>query len=809
MDHLVRLATSIALLLICSYMAACETGSDAATVVPTNTPEPTPTIQPADLEGTLWKLDSFLNSQGELIGVLPNTEITMEFTIDGIGGSAGCNHYFASYEINGNSLIIGQIGSTLMACVPDVMEQEAGYLAALESVASFRVADDRLEMMNGDGATVLAFSALEPTPLVGTNWSLTGYNNGKGGFASVLTGAEITAAFGDDGSLTGSAGCNNYSASYEVEGENLSVGPTRTTRMMCAEPEGIMDQENAYLAAPERVATFRIKGTTLELFDADGTRMASYTSEMEIGLANPASVHCEEQGGTVEIRAEAGGEAGYCVFADGSECEEWAFFRGECTPEGSPSLTSEALENAIYRSDWPEDGVAQLTDGEYRKPLVEGSATELIILLADLALGDLDGDGVEDAAVILVTDPGGSGTFYDLAAVLNRDGKPEHVATASLGDRAKIRAFSIGSGQVTVEMVTHGPDDPMCCPTQIVRNTYALEGETLTEVASEVIGSVEETGEAEIPAELLGTVWLWQEYVDTASLNDITVDDPSQYTLEFLPDGTYRIQADCNQGSGRYTVEGSRLSLEPGPMTMAACGPESLDGEFLSRLGDVVIYVLEEGKLYLNLKMDAGNMVLTSETETESSGVDITGIVWKWQRFGDTSDQNNIDVDDPDKYTLILNPDGTYEVKADCNLSGGGYELDGNRLTLLPGPTTIAECQPGSLYDEYLARLGDVVTYVLDEGRLVLNLKADAGNMIFVPAEDAASAADIADVEWQWSGLVETEPATQSVVPHPENYTLVFQPDGFLGIQADCNRVSGSFILEGNALTFELGPLVD
>jgi heat shock protein HslJ len=234
-------------------------------------------------------------------------------------------------------------------------------------------------------------------------------------------------------------------------------------------------------------------------------------------------------------------------------------------------------------------------------------------------------------------------------------------------------------------MVTHGPDDPMCCPTQIVRNTYALEGDTLVEMASEVIGSVEETSEAEIPAELLGTVWQWQEYVDIAGIGNITVDDPGKYTLEFLPDGNYRIIADCNRSSGRYLADGSTLVLEP-------------------------------------------------------------------------------------------------------------------------GPTTLAECEPGSLYDDYLARLGDVVTYVLDGGRLVLNLKADAGNMIFVPAEDVTSDADIVGVEWQWSLLVETEPAAQSVVPHPENYTLVFQPDGTLDIQADCNVVSGSYILEGNALTIKLGP---
>ena len=53
--------------------------------------------------------------------------------------------------------------------------------------------------------------------------------------------------------------------------------------------------------------------------------------EPAVGLPNPASVHCEEQGGTLEIRTgDDGGQAGYCIFDDGSECEEWSFFRGEC-----------------------------------------------------------------------------------------------------------------------------------------------------------------------------------------------------------------------------------------------------------------------------------------------------------------------------------------------------------------------------------------------------------------------------------------------------------------------------------------------
>lgn len=47
-------------------------------------------------------------------------------------------------------------------------------------------------------------------------------------------------------------------------------------------------------------------------------------------IANPASVYCEENGGKLEIRDTEEGQAGYCIFPAGNECEEWAYFRGEC-----------------------------------------------------------------------------------------------------------------------------------------------------------------------------------------------------------------------------------------------------------------------------------------------------------------------------------------------------------------------------------------------------------------------------------------------------------------------------------------------
>ncbi len=57
------------------------------------------------------------------------------------------------------------------------------------------------------------------------------------------------------------------------------------------------------------------------------------------GMANPASENCIQQGGLLEIRDEASGQVGYCKFADGSECEEWALMHGECQPGQPASVT--------------------------------------------------------------------------------------------------------------------------------------------------------------------------------------------------------------------------------------------------------------------------------------------------------------------------------------------------------------------------------------------------------------------------------------------------------------------------------------
>lgn len=134
-----------------------------------------------------------------------------------------------------------------------------------------------------------------------------------------------------------------------------------------------------------------------------------------------------------------------------------------------PMLTTDELKNADY----------SVYEGESTR-LVDGTAPlkpRGKIWLQDnlVRFGDLDGDGIEDAAVVIGYNTGGSGSFSVLAAMVNRDGVPMQEAGALLGDRVAIERMQVTpDGEIQIRMVTQGPNDPMCCPTMRVDIHYRL-----------------------------------------------------------------------------------------------------------------------------------------------------------------------------------------------------------------------------------------------------------------------------------------------------------------------------------------------
>ena len=220
----------------------------------------------ASFVGVPWVLSAGIDVDG-WESVAPSAT----FTDTTVGGSTGCNRFTASYTVDGDSLEIGTIAATQMACVPPADAVERAYVDALERAAGWRSEDAELVLLDEDGAELLRFGTAKP---VG-KWDATAIQSGTA-LSSPLPGTEVTATFTDDGKLTGSAGCNSYSTSYTIDQGGIEIAPTASTKKACAAPEGVMEQEAAYLAALPTAVSYRVEGGSLSLLGADGTYVASY-----------------------------------------------------------------------------------------------------------------------------------------------------------------------------------------------------------------------------------------------------------------------------------------------------------------------------------------------------------------------------------------------------------------------------------------------------------------------------------------------------------------------------------------------------
>jgi heat shock protein HslJ len=225
---------------------------------------PNASPQAPSLEGTSWVLSSLLGGAA-LVG---EQRITAQFADGRVSGSDGCNRYAAPVTLSGSSINVGPRGpSTLMACPPAVMRQADAFLAAMIAARSYQVVDGRLELLGGDRAVLATFEA-QSTSLVGTTWSVVALNNGRGAVTGIESETSLTMLFAADGKVSGSGGCNQYTANWTQEGSSLRFSPAASTRRMCP-GEGIMEQEQAFFTAMQTVATMRFEGDRLEMRTAD------------------------------------------------------------------------------------------------------------------------------------------------------------------------------------------------------------------------------------------------------------------------------------------------------------------------------------------------------------------------------------------------------------------------------------------------------------------------------------------------------------------------------------------------------------
>ncbi len=216
------------------------------------------TANRAPLEDTYWRLTA-MGPVSAPQAPVPGADFTALFVrqpgaVSGVMvGGTGCNVYNATYAANLSEIKINlPVKTNNPGCVVGLPEQEGQYFLALNSATSYSILGDTLQIPYGDGQ-MLTFIAFVPeippatgplTGLNGTHWYLISMSN-----LTLVQGSEVTADFvintdGLTGTMSGSAGCNSYSAS--ITGV-FQLTQLSNTSKACSSPAGVMEQEATYL----------------------------------------------------------------------------------------------------------------------------------------------------------------------------------------------------------------------------------------------------------------------------------------------------------------------------------------------------------------------------------------------------------------------------------------------------------------------------------------------------------------------------------------------------------------------------------
>jgi heat shock protein HslJ len=255
---------------------------------------------PGDLVGNRWRLRAI---GGETVPA--GVEVVLQVDTDHVSGNSGCNTYGAPLTLGDDTLSLGPVAATEMACDEPRNSIENQFLQALTAGTEWVVTDTTLEMRNADGAT-LAFDRMPadfpgtPAPdgtsvatpnanitvppqpdgqaivvsgtpaanLIGSTWSLVGLP----GVANVTNAGAMIELSQDF--YGGSSGCNRFVGPLTVTQTGLSLSPATWSLSPCTEAQAII--EGSFAQALEQAVEWRVNGDQLEFVDAGGQVLATF-----------------------------------------------------------------------------------------------------------------------------------------------------------------------------------------------------------------------------------------------------------------------------------------------------------------------------------------------------------------------------------------------------------------------------------------------------------------------------------------------------------------------------------------------------
>jgi heat shock protein HslJ len=217
-----------------------------------------------DLQDDHWVLDQAASTPR----IHSDQAVTLVFADRAVHGDGPCNAYRADLDIDqdsveDDSISISHLISTQRAC--DDQRAETAYFAALQAVTKVDVdhEDGRL-VLTGPAGVRLEFDTFDATDLIVDTWKVVGLATGDA-LSTPIASTEPSLTFSEGGDLSVVTGCNRASGSWELDGNEMSIGPLATTKKLCPEPDGVMAQEAAMLKALESVVRAEIAPDRLTL----------------------------------------------------------------------------------------------------------------------------------------------------------------------------------------------------------------------------------------------------------------------------------------------------------------------------------------------------------------------------------------------------------------------------------------------------------------------------------------------------------------------------------------------------------------
>ena len=209
----------------------------------------------AQLTAAVWQLTAI--EGGAPVTVPDPSRYTLQFGPDGwVSASFDCNHGGGSYTVDGETLAIGPMMSTLMACPDEDSQLTAAFGLALDKAQRWSYDGSALRISTSDGQT-LVFRAALP----GVVWQWQQLVGDDGGIVVPSDPGRYSVQFNPDGTLSALVNCNSGRGDWSVSGDALTIGPIATTRMACPDPA--LDAQ--FTAILEQTTTFGFTDGLLQL----------------------------------------------------------------------------------------------------------------------------------------------------------------------------------------------------------------------------------------------------------------------------------------------------------------------------------------------------------------------------------------------------------------------------------------------------------------------------------------------------------------------------------------------------------------